>query len=423
MELNNKTIKRIKKDFPIFKNNKRLVYLDNAATSQKPKQVINTLKNFYEKDYANIHRGIYRLSEKATELYMKSKEIVAEFIGSDPEEIIYTKNTTESLNLLSYSLPFIISESKGEIKSKSKRKSKKNEIVLTELEHHSNLIPWQQLAKRNNMKIKFIEIKPENYELDFDDALKKITNKTAIVAINHVSNSFGLINPIKEIIKFAKSKKAITIVDAAQSMPHMKVNVKDLNCDFLAFSGHKMLGPTGIGVLYGKKELLKKLPPFLFGGGMINDVELKKSSWAEIPFKFEAGTPDISSAIGLGRAIRYIQSIGIENIESWEKKLTAYALNKLKEIPGIKVYNSSKNISGILSFNFEKIPPHDVASLLDFYGIAIRAGYHCNIPLMKKLNIPGTCRISFYFYNSFEDIDYLVKILKKISLEITKKLE
>ena len=400
MEINNKTAKKLKKDFPIFEYNKSLIYLDNAATSQKPKQVINFVKDFYEKGYANIHRGVYRLSEKATELYMQSKKIIADFINAEPEEIIYTRNTTESINLLSYTLPSII-------------KKGKNEIVLTEMEHHSNLIPWQQLAKRNKMKLKFIKL--IGYELDLGDAEKKITKKTAIISLTHVSNSLGTINPIKEIIKLGKNKGAITVIDAAQSAPHMKVDVKNLDCDFLAFSGHKTLGPTGIGVLYGRKELLEKLHPFNFGGEMIKRVTYKNASWADIPLKFEAGTPNITGAIGLGKAIRYIEKIGMGNINNWEKRLTNYALNKLKNVEGIKIYNlGERKSSAIISFNLPGIHPHDVASLLDSYGITIRAGHHCNMPLMKILGVSGTCRISFSIYNTFEDVDRLVFALKKI---------
>lgn len=399
MEINNKTAKKLKKDFPIFEYNKSLIYFDNAATSQKPKQVINFVKDFYEKGYANIHRGVYRLSEKATELYMQSKKIIADFINAKPEEIIYTRNTTESINLLSYTLPSII-------------KTGKNEIVLTEMEHHSNLIPWQQLAKRNKMKLKFIKLR--GYGLDLGDAEKKITKKTAIVSLTHISNSLGTINPVKEIIKLGKNKGAITVIDAAQSAPHMKVDVKNLDCDFLAFSGHKTLGPTGIGVLYGRKELLEKLHPFNFGGEMIKRVTYENASWADIPMKFEAGTPNITGAIGLGKAIKYMEKIGIGNINNWEKRLTNYALDKLKDVEGIKIYNLGRKSSAIISFNLLGIHPHDVASLLDSYGITIRAGHHCNMPLMKILGVPGTCRISFSIYNTFEDVDKLAFALKKI---------
>jgi len=401
MEINNKTAKLLRKDFPIFKHNSNLIYLDNAATSQKPQQVIDIIKDFYEKGYANIQRGVYKLSEKATELYLNSKESVAKFIGADAKEIIFTKNATESLNFLSYTLPSIL-------------KKNRKEIVLTEMEHLSNLIPWQQLAKRNKMKLKFIKLKKDSYELDLEDMKKKITKNTAIVSLIHVSNSLGTINPVKEIIKYAKLKGAITVLDAAQSVPHMKVNVKDLGCDFLAFSGHKIIGPTGIGVLYGRMALLEKLSPFMFGGGAAKSANFNQICWADIPARFEAGTQNIAGAIGLGKAIKYIQKIGIENIEKWEKKLTAYALSKLKEIPKIKIYNSTKNSSGIISFNLEKIHPHDVASLLDSEGVVIRTGRHCNMLLMKQIGIGGTCRMSLYFYNTFEDIDALILALKKI---------
>ena len=401
MRITNRRAKRLKKDFPIFGNNKRLVYLDSTATSQKPEQVIDFVRDFYRKGYANIHRGVYRLSEKATELYFKSKKIIADFINAEPEEIIYTGNTTESLNLLAYTISSLI-------------KKGKNEIVLTEMEHHSNLIPWQQLAKRNKMKLKFIKIKAD-YTLDLKDAKKKITDKTAIVSLTHVSNSLGTINNVGEIVALGKKRGAITIIDAAQSVPHMRVDVKAIGCDFLAFSGHKILGPTGIGVLYGRKELLEKLSPFNFGGEMIKRVTRKNASWADVPMKFEAGTPNISGAIGLGMAIKYIQKIGIENIEEWEKTLLEYALSKLQDVEGIKIYNAGlSKSSGIISFNLKKIHPHDVAQLLDEKGIAIRAGHHCNMPLMKKLGISGTCRASFYVYNTLEDVDALVSALKKI---------
>lgn len=401
MKLNNKTAKKLKKDFPIFKNNKGLIYLDNAATSQKPKQVIEAIKNFYEKTNANIHRGVYTLSEKSTQQYNKSRKIISDFINANENEIIFTRSTTEALNLLSYTLPSIISKNK-------------NEIVLTEMEHHSNLVPWQQLARRNKMKLRFIKIK-SNFTLDLNDAKKKITNKTAILSITSVSNSLGTINPVKQLINLGKQKGAITIIDAAQAVPHTKVDVKDINCDFLAFSSHKMLGPLGIGVLYGKKSLLERLQPFNFGGDMIKRVSYKDAEWNDLPMKFEAGTQNISGAIGLAEAIKYIKKIGIKNVESWEKKLLKYALEEIKKIPGINVYNPGFNkSSGILSFNLNKIHTHDVATLLDGDRIAIRGGHHCNMPLMKKLGISGTCRVSFYFYNTFEDIDKFIESLKKV---------
>ena len=330
---------------------------------------------------------------------MKSqKKTVAEFINARPDEIIFTRSTTEAINFLSYTLPSF----KG-----------KNEIVLTEMEHHSNLVPWQQLAKRNKMDLKFIKMKSD-FTLDMEDAKRKITNKTAILSVVHVSNSLGTINPVKKIIRIAKKKNAITIVDAAQSVGHMKVDVKDLDCDFFAFSGHKILGPLGIGVLYGKRHLLEKLQPFNFGGDMIKFVSFESAEWNTIPEKFEAGTQNIAGAVGLAEAIKYLKKIKITNIEKYEKELIKYLLKKIEKIKKIEIYNSMKNTTGILSFNVKGIHSHDIASLLDDYNIAIRAGHHCTMPLMKKLKISGTARVSFYFYNTKEDIDKFVKALKEI---------
>ncbi|MCH8945623.1 MAG: SufS family cysteine desulfurase [Nanoarchaeota archaeon] len=398
MKINDSVAKKLKKDFPIFKNNKNLIYFDNASTTQKPKQVIGAIKRFYETSNANIHRGVYELSQKATKEYKESKKTVAEFINADPDEIIFTRSTTEAINFLSYTLPSF----KG-----------KNEIVLTEMEHHSNLVPWQQLAKRNKMDLKFIKMKSD-FTLDMRDAKRKITNKTAILSVVHVSNSLGTINPVKKIIRIAKKKNAITIVDAAQSVGHMKVDVKDLDCDFFAFSGHKILGPLGIGVLYGKSHLLEKLQPFNFGGDMIKFVSFESAEWNTIPEKFEAGTQNIAGAVGLAEAIKYLKKIKIINIEKYEKELIKYLLKKIEKIKKIEIYNSMKNTAGILSFNIKGIHSHDIASLLDDYNIAIRAGHHCTMPLMKKLKISGTARVSFYFYNTKEDIDKFVKALKEI---------
>jgi len=402
MKINNKIAKKLRKDFPIFKNNKGMIYLDNAATSQRPKQVIKAVTDFYEKDNANVGRGLNTLAEKAMADYDNARRIIANFINADTKEIIFTRNTTESLNLLSYTLSLIIPK-------------KKNEIVLTEMEHHSNLVPWQQLAKRNKMKLKIIRIK-EDFTLDMKDLKDKLTDKTAIISVTHVSNVLGTINPINEIIKLGKNHGAITIIDAAQSISNIKIDVKKLDCDFLAFSSHKMLGPTGIGVLYGKKEILEKMPPFNFGGGMIKRVEWGSAEWADIPEKFEAGTQNIAEAIGLGEAIKYLEKIGLENIADWEKQLTNYALEKLKEIPGIKIYNPGADKSaGIISFSLGKIHPHDVSALLDEKGIVIRAGHCCAMPLMKKLGIPqGVSRISFSIFNTFEEIDNITEALKKI---------
>jgi len=406
MKINNKIAKKLKKDFPIFKNNKGLIYLDNAATSQRPKQVIKAVTDFYEKDNANVGRGLYTLAEKAMEDYDNARKMVADFINANPKEIIFTKNTTESLNLLSYTLSSLIPK-------------EKDEIVLTEMEHHSNLIPWQQFAKKNRMKLKIIRIK-EDFTLDMEDLKNKLTDKTAIISVTHVSNVLGTINPINEIVKLGKNHDTITIIDAAQSISSIKIDVKKLGCDFLAFSSHKMFGPTGIGVLYGKKELLEKMPPFNFGGGMIKRVEWGSAEWADIPEKFEAGTQNIAEAIGLGKAIEYLEKIGLENIADWEKELTKYALKKLKKIPGIKIYNPGPDKSaGIISFNLGKIHPHDVSALLNEKGIVVRAGHCCAMPLMKKLGIPqGVSRISFSVFNTFEEIDKLISALKEIEVKL-----
>ncbi|MFH1325382.1 MAG: SufS family cysteine desulfurase [archaeon] len=399
MQLNNKTAKQLKKDFPIFKNNRNLVYLDNSATTQKPKQVIEKIKEFYEKYNANVHRGVYKLSEKADEKYSEARKVVAEFVNASPEEIIFTKSSTDSLNLLSYTISSILSKGK-------------DEILLTEMEHHSNLIPWQQLAKRKNMKLKFVKMKSD-FTLDLEDAKRKITDKTAVFSFAHVSNVLGIVNPVEKLVKLAREKNIITIIDAAQSVPRMKTDIKKLDCDFLVFSGHKMLAPFGIGVLYGKKSLLEKLSPFQFGGGMIKNVSYETSDFADIPEKFEAGTQNIAGAIALAEAINYMDKKGINEIEKWEKTLTEYALKKLNEISGIEIYGRG---FGVISFTLNSIHPHDIATLLDSYGIAVRGGHHCAMPLMKTLKLDkGTVRISFYLYNTFEDIDKLIVALKKIT--------
>jgi len=410
MLLNNKTAKKLKRDFPIFRNNRKLVYLDSAATSQRPRAVIRAMNDFLERDNANPGRGIYTLSQRAMKKYDDSRKAVADFIGAKSKEIIFTKNTTESLNLLSYTLHELV-------------KKGKTEILLTEMEHHSNLVPWQQMAKRHGMTLNFIKVK-KNFTLDMKDAKNKIKHKTAILSLCYVSNTLGTINPIKKLMKIAKAKGVITVVDSAQAVSHMKINVKDLGCDFLVFSGHKMLGPTGIGVLYGREELLEELPPFMFGGGMIKSVAFYNSTFEDIPERFEAGTQNIAEAIALEEAIKYLEEIGLQNINEWESQLLVYTLKKLSEIPGIQIYNPllySGKSSGIISFNLEGIHPHDVSELLNMKRIAIRAGHNCTMPLMDQLNSGGgVCRVSFSFYNTFEDIDKLVKTLKKINRKFNR---
>ena len=391
-----------RKDFPIFSKEfkgKKLIYLDSAATTQKPKLVISRMSEFYEKFNANVHRGVYGLSEKASEIYDNSRKVIAGFIGASDNEIVFTKGATESLNLLSYTIQSLIP-------------SGKDEILLTELEHHSNLVPWQQFAKRNNLKLVFIKIK-DDFSLDMEDAKRKISDKTAVFSFTHVSNSLGSVLPVEELCKLAKSFGAISVIDASQSVPHFKINVKKLNCDFLVFSGHKMLGPMGIGVLYGKKELLEKLIPFNFGGDMINKVSYDSADWAEVPSKFEAGTQNVAGASGLAEAVKYLNQIGMENIFSYVRELNDYLLNKLSQIKQVEIYNDLRSHSGIVSFNIKGVHPHDVASFLDDFGICIRAGHHCAMPLMNKLNLSGTCRVSLYFYNTFEEIDFFINKLNE----------
>ena len=388
-------------NFPILNqkiNKKRLVYLDNAATTQKPIEVINAIKEFYEKDNANVHRGLHELSLRSSIQYENAHKSVAEFINANEEEIIFTSGTTESINLLANSFEQILKPN--------------DEIVVTEMEHHSNFVPWQQLAIRKKLKLKIIPLK-KDLSLDLDIAKKLITKKTKIVAITHISNSLGTINPIKEIIINAHKNNSLTIIDAAQSISHTKINVKNLDCDFLAFSGHKIFAPTGIGVLYGKKHLLEKLQPSKFGGGMIKEVTIKNSTWNDLPWKFEAGTPNISGAIGLQKAIEFVNNIGINNIEKHNQELTKYAISKLKNIPGITLY-TPKNQGPIISFTLKNIHPHDVSEILNLEGIATRAGNHCTMPLMNKLKIQGTNRISFQIYNTKEDIDILIKAINKV---------
>ncbi|MEK6934716.1 MAG: cysteine desulfurase [Nanoarchaeota archaeon] len=386
-----------KDDFPLLKN-RNLIYLDSAATSQKPKIVINAINDYYNNYNSNVHRGVYSISEEATLEYEKAREKVAEFVNALPSEIIFTKGTTESLNLLAYSLDL----------------EEGDEILISEMEHHSNLVPWQQLAKKKKLKLKYI---PVNEDGDLEFKPKLVTDKTKVISVTHVSNVLGTVNDIKNIVK--NKKKALVIIDGAQSVPHMKVDVKELGVDFLAFSAHKMFGPMGIGVLYGKLELLEKLDPFLYGGDMIKQVSFEETIFNDVPWKFEAGTPNVVGAIGLGKAIEYINEIGIENIEKHNMELGKYAIKKLKEL-GVKVYGNPKNKLGVVSFNLNGMHPHDVSSLLDQENICIRGGHSCAMPLMKKLNVNGVCRVSFHIYNEKEDVDRLVNVLKKVLILVEK---
>lgn len=391
-------VEKIKKDFPILQrkiNNKSLVYLDNAATTQKPNAMIQAMDRYYLFFNANVHRGANTLGEEATLAYENAHKAVARFINACSwEEIIFTKNTTESINLIAYSygLSFL---------------KKGDEIILSEMEHHSSLVPWQQIAKKVGAQVKYIPCK-ENGTLDLNAYEKLLSEKTKVVCVVHVSNSLGTINDIKTITNLAHQKNAICIIDAAQSVPHMKIDVTAIDCDFLAFSGHKMLGPTGIGVLYGKKALLEKMPPFLFGGSMISEVTYEDSTWNELPHKFEAGTPPIAEAIGLKIAIDYLNEIGMQNIQAHEQHLTHYCHKLLSSIEGLTIHGPHANEKiGVVSFSLKGIHPHDLSSILDRHGIMIRGGHHCTMPLMNKLQVFGTSRASFYIYNTEEDIDKL----------------
>ncbi len=389
--------KTIIKDFPILNrkiNEKKLIYFDNAATSQKPKVVIDALSNFYSNTNSNIHLGVHTLSMESTYLYDEAKDKIAEFINApNSNSIIFTRGTTESLNL--------IADSWGQSNLKEP-----DNIVITELEHHSNIVPWQELIKKTKSKLKYIPINSDG-TLNLSNINNIITKNTKLVSMTHVSNGIGTINNIKEIIKIAKSVGAITIIDAAQSAPHMPLDVADLDCDFLTFSGHKMLAPTGIGVLYGKKEILEAMPPYQKGGDMILEVTFDKSTWNEIPFKFEAGTPNIAGAIGLSAAVKYLMEIGMQNIREHEIEITKYAYSNLMNINGIEILGP-ENIdirAGLISFNIPDIHPHDLGTFLDSKGIAIRTGHHCAMPLIKKLGSHSSARASFYIYNTNQEID------------------
>ena len=390
-----------KEDFPIL-NNRDIAYLDSGATTQKPIQVIKEVEKFYEKYNANPHRGAYTLSIEATELYENTRAKIANFINARyKEEIIFSKNATESLNLIAYSYGM-------------DNLKKDDEVVLSIMEHHSNLVPWQKVTKATESKLKYMYIN-ENFELSDEEIESKITDKTKIVGITHVSNVLGTINNVKKIIKYAHKKGAIVIVDASQSIPHMKIDVQDLDADFLVFSGHKMLAPLGIGVLYGKREILNKMEPFLMGGDMIEYVYEQNTTFAPLPNKFEAGTQNVEGVVGLGAAIDYIENIGYDNIQKIEKDVVSYARQELSKLDYLTLYMTpnEENHSSVISFNMNGVHPHDVASILDTEGVCVRSGNHCAQPLMRFLGIDSTCRASFYFYNTKEDVDRLVKALNK----------
>jgi cysteine desulfurase/selenocysteine lyase len=390
-------------DFPILNevvHDKPLVYLDNAATTQKPIQVIDAIREYYLHDNANVHRAIHTLGERATEAFENARVKIANFISAPSEkQIIFTRGTSEAINLVAsaWGRKFITNG---------------DEIVLSEMEHHSNLIPWQLLANEVGASLRFIPFK-EDGTIDFPVYETLLNKNTKLIAITHMSNVFGTINPVIRIIQMAHDRGIPVLFDAAQSVPHLPINVQHLNCDFLAFSGHKMLGPTGIGILYAKSQILENMNPYQGGGEMINSVWLEEATWNEIPHKFEAGTPNIAGAIGMARAVDYLENIGMVNLTLYEQELTTYALERMQKIPEMKIYGAAPERGGVISFNLGDIHPHDLSHFLDQQGIAVRAGHHCAQPVMRKLNIAATTRVSFYFYNTKDEIDYLIDQLIK----------
>lgn len=396
---------KLLQDFSILHqtvNDEPLVYLDNAASTQKPEAVLNRIKEYYDTSNANVHRGVHTLSDRATTQYEDSRETVRQFINAkETSEIIFTRGTTTGLNWVARN--FGLSQL-----------TEQDEILISYMEHHSNIIPWQQIAKQTGATLRYIEL-TEDGSLDMEDAQSKITSNTKILSITHVSNVLGVINPIKELAKLVHDVGGYIVVDGAQSVPHMTVDVQDLDADFYAFSGHKMCGPTGIGVLYGKRQLLEKIEPIEFGGEMIQVVDLYDSTWAELPAKFEAGTPNIAGAIGLAAAIDYLTEIGMENIHAHEQELVEYTLEQMKAIDGVSIYGptTAAKRAGVITFNIDGIHPHDVATAMDMEGVAIRAGHHCAQPLMNYINQPATARASFYLYNTKADADKLIDAIKK----------
>lgn len=396
-------LKKIRNDFPILKrkiNGKRMVYLDSAATSQKPKQVIKEIEKYYENYNSNVHRGIYKIAAEATEEYEKARKKIAKFINAKSEkEIIFVRGTTEAINLVRFAW--------------ADKLRPEDEIISTVMEHHSNIVPWL-LLKKKGIDLKFVEINDDG-TLRMEEFKKLITPKTKLIAISQVSNVLGTINPVKQIAKLAHENGARILLDSAQSVPHMPVDVQGLDCDFMAFSGHKMFGPTGIGVLYVKEEVYREMEPFMGGGEMIKEVFLTNATWKDPPHKYEAGTPDISGAIALGYAVDYLEKIGMKKMREHEKTLTRYALEKLSKVPGIKIYGPKnvENRGGVIAFNLGDIHAHDLATILDEQGVAIRSGHHCTMPLHSKLGVSATARASFSIYNTKEDVDELVNALNK----------
>ncbi len=396
-------VEKIRQDFPILKRRiegKPLIFLDSASTSQKPAQVINAIKDYYELHNANPHRSLYKLCEEATQLYEDARKKVAKFINAKhPEEIIFVRNTNEAINLIAHSFAL-------------NRVKKSDEIISSVMEHHANILPWQYVRKQTGASLKFIDIK-EDGTLNLDQLAT--TAATKLVSLTHVSNVLGTINPVKEIGKVVHESGSIFVADGAQSVPHMTVDVQDMGCDFFAFSGHKMLAPMNIGVLYGKRELLEDMEPFMLGSDMIKEVTLEGATWNDTPWKFEAGTPNVEGAVGLSTAIDYLDNLGMNNVRKHEKEITEYALGRLSEIKGLKIYGpmDADMRGGVISFNLADLHSHDLATILNDFGIAIRSGHHCCMPLMKRLDIPAAARASFYVYTTKSEVDALVNALEK----------
>jgi cysteine desulfurase/selenocysteine lyase len=399
-------VARIRGDFPILSRETRpgvpLVYLDNAATSQKPVQVIEAMDAYYRSYNSNVHRGIHTLSEQATTAYEEARSKIAQFISAgSSQEIVFTRNTTESINLIAYSW------------GRSKLQAG-DRVLLTELEHHANIVPWQILAEEREIVLDFVPV-VDNGTLDMQAYHDLLAKEPKLVSFAHVSNVLGTINPVQEMTKLAHQAGAVVVIDAAQSVPHMPVDVAALDADFFAFSGHKMLGPTGVGILYGKKALLQEMPPFMGGGDMIRRVELTGFVANELPYKFEAGTPAIAEAIGLRAAIDYLDALGMEKVQAHEQELVAYAMERLEEVPGLTIYGpAAEERGGVTSFTFEGAHPHDVAQILDEFGVAVRAGHHCAMPIHERFGLPATTRASFYIYNKTEEIDRLIEALYRV---------
>jgi cysteine desulfurase / selenocysteine lyase len=393
-------VEKIRGDFPILHrkvHGRPLVYLDNAASSQKPAAVVAAVSGYFLTSHANVHRGAHQLSVEATGAYEAARGTVARFIGGATEEVVFTRGTTEAINL--------VAASWGDSKLRAG-----DEILLTLMEHHSNLVPWQLVAKRTGARLEFAGLTPEG-RLDVDDLVSKLGPRTRMVAVTHVSNTLGVVNPVVEIAARAREAGALCLVDGAQAVPHLRVDVGAIGCDFYAFSGHKICGPTGIGALWGRRELLESMPPWQGGGEMISEVRLEESRWAAVPHKFEAGTPSIGDAVGLGAAIRYLEQVGMEAIHAHEMALTEYALARLGELEGFRLFGPATDRVGVISFEYGDIHPHDLATILDSHGVAIRAGHHCNQPLMDHLGVAATARASLYLYNTREEIDVLVEAL------------